>query len=480
MPYSYKPNEELGPLPHDTELEQNFLSLLFQSPSEEAVGQDLFNKTCSWAINNISEDDFYREPHKLIFSAIKNSYHIVMRSDIVSIKHYLRINNLLTQAGGDEYIDSIAGLQAMSGISKAKHYANAIKKLARFRELYIASGEIQNEIAGLHGDISETYDKLSQRITSAIKLSDEARELEPIKDVSGGVISWIEEERRKEAGIYGLRCGIPTIDNALGGFYNQKLVLIKGQTKHGKTAFAGQIIFKSAIDLGHDNGELLVFCLEGTKQAFLRRFVSWVTLLDNRLFKVGGNNATEYQAAQIKRAYDLLPKLPMRITDEIKSIGKIEAEIRNAAMRGKVAGVLIDYAQLINGGEGVNQERQLANIAERLQSLANEINTAILLPSQVTIRNDGSITEKGATALRDNCTLCLHVERGEPKQQQYEKLTSPRMNVICEAARDDAPFGLVPCRFEGSCYRIYELTGGQTLNERDKTIEEPHAKYGHL
>ena len=158
----------------------------------------------------------------------------------------------------------------------------------------------------------------------------------------------------------------------------------------------------------------------------------------------------------IASALGVLPELPLQVTDACSDITRIEAEIRNARMRGPLLGVLVDYGQLITGGEGSNQERQYANIAERLQLLANEIDAPIVVPSQVTKRPDGSFAEKGATAWRDNCTLAIHVNRGEAQMGLHERLKSPRVDILCEAARDDAPFGLVTCYGAFSHYRLYD------------------------
>jgi hypothetical protein len=188
----------------------------------------------------------------------------------------------------------------------------------------------------------------------------------------------------------------------------------------------------------------------------MRRFVSWQSDQPGWMLKRGGGEAyiSEAQKKAIADAYAIMPRLPLEVTDSLHDIADIEAEIRNEAMRGKVAGVLVDYAQLVSGGRGDTQEQKLANVAERLQRLANEVETCIMLPSQVTVQQDGRVTEKGATALKHNCTLALHIVRGGPKDKDHERLLSPTVNIMCEATRDDEPFGKIECTGHFACYRL--------------------------
>ena len=432
----------------------------------------LDGKACERAFGIVKQTDFYREAHGLIFLAMQNVQAMNEPIDIITVASELRRASHLEQVGGGEYLTAL-----MNKVPTSKHverYAKIVFEKSLLRQLIIAGDKIQSAGYSNLGAVTDAISDAQQAMAEVLDASRIGSGLEGMAAVAPGIIDWIETQREQQRGVYGLRSGISEIDNALQGFSNQRLVLVKGQTKHGKTAFCGQIVFASAINMRHDDGVILVFCLEGTKASFMRRFVTWYSRVESRHLRQGGySNSDDRQNQQVFEAYEKMLQLPIQITDTIFDIGNIENEIRGAAMNGKVAGVLIDYAQLITGGKGVNQERQLANIAERLQRLANELSITILLPSQVTMQTDGRVTEKGATALRDNCTLCLHVVRGEGKMEQHERLQSPIMNILCEAARDDAPFGQVKCKFNGSCYRIE----GEFKDHQDKSLNDAHREY---
>jgi len=419
------------------------------------------------AFGIVKEEDFYREAHKHIFNAMQNIHACEEPLDIITVSATLRQANNLEAVGGGEYLTALMNKVPTS--AHVERYAKIVFEKSLLRQLIIAGDKIQAAGYSNLGAVTDAISDAQQAMAEVLDASRIGSGLEGMAAVAPGIIDWIETQREQQRGVYGLRSGISEIDNALQGFSNQRLVLVKGQTKHGKTAFCGQIIFASAVNMHKDDGIILVFCLEGTQASFMRRFVTWYSRVESRHLRQGGYyGVSDNQNTMIFDAYQKMLQLPIQITDKVFDISEIENEIRGAALQGKVAGVLIDYAQLITGGKGDTNERKLANIAERLQRLANELETTILLPSQVTMQNDGRVTEKGATALRDNCSLCLHVVRGEGKMEQHERLQSPIMNILCEAARDDAPFGSVKCKFNGSCYRIE----GEFKDHNDKSLND--------
>jgi replicative DNA helicase len=450
-----------GP-PCDDGLEQQILAWCLCQPAAMA-----------WAADNLQVADFYRTVNQRIFREMLTLYResptevtlgfLATQMHERTEQEGARTVNLLEVCGGVEYLRAIvynwASLVDGRGAQYVRGLGARLRDLRRVRDLRVAALEIVEQIDRAPGEVEVALGMAQTRVTEIAHDQPLGSKLQEVGEVACAVTQWIDAERKRPPGVYGLRSGLKGIDEPLQGLYAQRLVLVKGQTKFGKTTLCGQLIWQTAVDfLGQQEvGQMLAFVLEGSKEAFLRRFVSWQARVPSDLLKPGGymrTNAADREV--IARALGLLPELPLQVTDACPDITRIEAEIRNARMRGPLLGVLIDYGQLITGGEGSNQERQYANIAERLQLLANEIDAPIVVPSQVTKRPDGSFAEKGATAWRDNCTLALHVNRGEAQMGLHERLKSPRVDILCEAARDDAPFGLVTCYGAFSHYRLYD------------------------
>lgn len=453
--------ETLGP-PCDHELEQQILAWCLCQP--EAM---------VWTAGNLQVGDFYYTVHQRIFREMLSLWREdptgVTLGTLSAQMHEktetegLRFENLLEYCGGVEYLRALVwkwgSYTDMRGAQYVRGLGVRLRDLRRVRELRVAALEIVERIDREPGDAAGAIGMAQSRVTEIAHDQCLGTKLQEVSSVACAVTQWIDAERKRPPGVYGLRSGLAALDEPLQGLYAQRLVLVKGQTKFGKTTLCGQMVWQTAMAFRGqpEAGQILAFVLEGSKEAFLRRFVSWQSRVPSSLLKPGGyavTNAANREA--IAEALGLLPELPLQVTDTCPDITRIEAEIRNARMRGPLLGVLIDYGQLVTGGEGSNQERQYANIAERLQLLANEIDAPIVVPSQVTKRPDGSFAEKGATAWRDNCTLAIHVNRGEAQMGLHERLKSPRVDILCEAARDDAPFGLVTCYGAFSHYRLYD------------------------
>lgn len=441
-----------------------------------------------WAARNLRTSDFYREVHQRIFSVLCEVADAYTSCDMARLADHLatktvrigpRVVNALEDSGGMAYLQCLrnSAIEAVTsrGPVRVQEWGDQLRDLARQRALLQFAADLRKQIVEAPTDAAAAIELAQRTVT---EIGHEARigsKLRGIGDVAEEVTLWIEGERKQAKGIYGMRTGIKPIDAALQGLYRQRLVLVKGETKFGKSTAAWQCVWETATTFIGHKGEynILCFVLEGSEKATLRRFVSWYTRLPHRLLEPGGAEETTHdQEEAIHSAERIMRDLPITISDAVNDITGIESEVRNAAMRGPLLGVVIDYAQLVTGGTGENTERRYADIAERLQRLANEVGCPIIVPSQVTKRQDGSVTEKGATAWRDNCTLALHITRGEPGMSVAEKLKSPIVTIACEAARDDAPFGSVECVGAFDCYRITDKVTSQTDAYRDKQARE--------
>jgi len=254
------------------------------------------------------------------------------------------------------------------------------RELVQFRQ--DLGGEIERD-----PDEALTYAMQRVRRISEHKRLD-AR-ADPIQDIAQHLLEQIEDDRAQGSGIQGARFGIDPLDVPLGGLREQRLVLLKGQSGFGKTTLAGQAVFETAVQsLKSDGlGQVLVYMLEDSRKAFMRRFLAWYAQVPEKYLRTGGSDRTPKDAiSRIEGAYSTLSRLPLRIADDIRRIEDIEADVRTAAMAERVSLVLIDYAQLIQGGEGQNKTQKLEDVAVRLTNLAGEIDAPVLVPSQVTIR----------------------------------------------------------------------------------------------
>ncbi|MDD3492631.1 MAG: DnaB-like helicase C-terminal domain-containing protein [Candidatus Thermoplasmatota archaeon] len=433
--------------PQSLECEQGVLGCMLRSGA-----------AADWGCVHLHEDDFYREPHQRIFAGICRARAAHRYADVKLVAAAL--DGDLEDCGGTEYLMALliefGEPVARNAAHFAREYGKVLRDLARSRALLKAAQEVIVTVRDAPGDAERIAQVAQTGVTRAMEQNRFAGTVRSVADMAQDLEAWLEGEAQQPRGVYGMRTGIRSLDYHLGGLYRQRLVLLKGESKAGKTTLAGQTVF-ATVSAPDVEGAVLAFTLEGGRMPFLRRYVAWQAQVPRALVDRGGMaRRTPDEAARIQAAYDSLYRLPLFVHDETRDIGAIEAEVRTAAMQGPVAGVLIDYAQCIKGGRGQSEEASYRDIAERLQVLANEINAPIVVPSQITVQQSGEVTEKGARAWGDNCTLSIYIMRGEPGEPKYARQRSPLLRVVCDAARDDEPFAPVRVRGDFACNRLEE------------------------
>ncbi|NQU10549.1 hypothetical protein HQ590_07160, partial [bacterium] len=433
--------------------------------------------------------DFYREANRALFEAIRGMpVNEGGGMDVALVIAHLRSTGFFDrpdwqQAGEEElawYLRTAASAYATGASAQAG--AERLRRMALARRMAQLGASVQERIGAAPDDL----DGVVTGATSELREIIAHRAFRPgaaqVADYAGAFADDIARVRREAWGLSGMVFGIGALDNPLGGLGEQRFVLIKGQSKFGKTTLAGQVFFETGVRLMHnpgdDNPVLAVYMLEDTRDKFLRRYVCWRAGVTNNHLRRGGSAMTAPdEDRRIRQALEDLNRLPLRICDHLRDVEEIEADLRQIALDHRVVGVLVDTAQQIRVSGRDSREQELSYAANRLVAVASELNTTIIAPSQVTIQVDGRHTEKHAQALREACTLSIEVERGEPGMPIHEKLKSPEVWLYCDAARDDAPLGTVKCHGDFARRRIYGDDEWQQLEQVRHGGREPRREH---
>jgi replicative DNA helicase len=91
----------------------------------------------------LTEHDFYRERHGLVFAAMRALHTAGEPIDQLTVVERLTQHGTLEQAGGPEYVDELTGWVPAAGHGVA--YANIVRDLALTRSLLTATYEIQRK-----------------------------------------------------------------------------------------------------------------------------------------------------------------------------------------------------------------------------------------------------------------------------------------------------------------------------------------------
>ncbi|HHU91901.1 MAG TPA: AAA family ATPase [Halanaerobiaceae bacterium] len=179
----------------------------------------------------------------------------------------------------------------------------------------------------------------------------------------------------------GLQTGFISLDNLIGGFKKGHLNVIAASTSMGKSAFAINIaknVLKRKVPVA-------IISLEMDAQEIVDRMI--VQEAGVNAWKFSQGETSEEEEKKILKALDNLHELPLMISDERGlNVAQIRARLRKfRAQMGELGLVIIDYLQMIQLPEDQlhNTARAVGQIVLQLRNLAAELETPIILVSQI-------------------------------------------------------------------------------------------------
>ncbi len=101
----------------------------------------------------VSEDDFYRKDHRMIFQAIAALDDEGQPYDVVTVAEWLENHQQLDDAGGLTFLATLA--EKTPGVSNVKAYADIVRKRSVLRQLVQATNKISENVFKPEGRSNE-------------------------------------------------------------------------------------------------------------------------------------------------------------------------------------------------------------------------------------------------------------------------------------------------------------------------------------
>lgn len=415
-------------------------------------------------------DDFWRAAHQDIWTALLRCTTDAGSAHAELVCATLAAAGRLESCGGRDYLRALSdqAYPLRNDYQALVAAATDIRGLATSRALVRMSCDIRDRVQRTP-DASVDHLRFAtqelDRLAGGAAFGFGARPAPELVDEFG---ERMDDARRKPFTITGPRTGIAELDNPIGGFGDERLVVLQGPSGFGKTMLGAQIAWQT--DLSNTDGSLGVYpcyIAEGPLDAFLRRWVAWLSGVETRKLRTGGAElSTEDDEHRISWAKDRIRRSCLQVTQYARTIDQIETDIRRIASQERIAGVLIDHAQKVGEATGGDRVTTLEVIASRLQSVADDIGAPVFLLSQVTKDQSGDVRAKWATGITENASLALTINRGEDGQSADDRRKSPDMWISASKTREGDPLDLVHVTVDGPRFRLYGdtawagLTGG--------------------
>ena len=213
--------------PHSAEAEQSL------------VGGLMLNKA-AWdkVADVVTAEDFYRNDHRIIFSAIGRLVEDGNPCDVVTVSEFLEQRSELDKAGGLEYLAALAN--ETPGAANARAYANIVRERSMLRSLINAGNEISGSAFATDGrSATDLVDEAERRVFEIAEKGARTKAgFKSLKQILPAAVDRIDLLHQSDGDITGVSTGYSELDKLTAGLQGGDMVIIAGRPSMGKTTLA--------------------------------------------------------------------------------------------------------------------------------------------------------------------------------------------------------------------------------------------------
>lgn len=357
--------------------------------AEQAVlGAMLIDKEAiAKATEVLSADDFYREAHRVIFSAMLELYNKNEAVDMVTVTEILKRDNKLEDIGGIAYITNLANVVLTA--ANVKYHAEIVAEKSVLRQLVRVSTEIAAMGYEANDDVGTLLDTAESRILEISNRKKKA-DFTPINDILMDSVQSIESLLQNKGGLTGLPAGFADLDKLTSGLHPSDFIILAARPSMGKTALALNIVQNVALRahkvIGGEPRSVAFFSLEMSKEQLVNRMLCAEAGIDSQRLRVGEMHDEDW--THLWDACDTMSRAKIYIDD---TAGITAMEMRSRARRLKAEHgldlIVVDYLQLMQGSGKRNnsgdRQQEVSEISRSLKALARELDVPVLALSQL-------------------------------------------------------------------------------------------------
>ena len=357
--------------------------------AEQAVlGAMLIDKEAiAKATEVLSADDFYREAHRVIFSAMLELYNKNEAVDMVTVTEILKRDNKLENIGGIAYITSLANVVLTA--ANVKYHAEIVAEKSVLRQLVRVSTEIAAMGYEANEDVGTLLDTAESRILE-ISNRKKKNDFTAINDILMDSVQSIESLLQNKGGLTGLPAGFADLDKLTSGLHPSDFIILAARPSMGKTALALNIVQNVALRahkvIGGEPRSVAFFSLEMSKEQLVNRMLCAEAGIDSQRLRVGEMHDEDW--THLWDACDTMSRAKIYIDD---TAGITAMDMRSRARRLKAEHgldlIVVDYLQLMQGSGKRNnsgdRQQEVSEISRSLKALARELDVPVLALSQL-------------------------------------------------------------------------------------------------
>ncbi len=345
---------------------------------QSVLGSMLLDREIIPAITEIlKSEDFYREDHKEIYSAIISLFDSGEPIDLVTVSEMLKQRGTLEAVGGLEYLANLATMVPTT--ANARHYAKIVEEKSILRKLIKVSMDIVEMGYSSAEEVDYVLDRAEKSIFDIMQRK-RVQGFVHIKDILYETLDTLEELYHNKGNITGVPTGFIDLDNKLAGLHNSDLILFAARPGMGKTAFTLNVAAHAAI---RARVPVAIFNLEMSKEQLVNRILASEVMIDSHKMRTGKLDDEDWK--KIARGLGPISEAPIYIDDTPGiTITEIRAKCRRLKLEKGLGLVIIDYLQLLQStGKSESRQVEISAMSRSLKILAKELNVPIFTCSQL-------------------------------------------------------------------------------------------------
>ena len=441
--------------PHSVEAEQSVLGgLLLEASALDRIA-DL-----------ITDDDFYRHEHRLIYRQIVRLSEQAKPVDVITVAEALEIAGELDKVGGLPYLGSLA--QNVPSAANIRRYGEIVRERSIMRKLVEVGTDIASSAYNPTGrDAAQLLDEAESKVFEIAEAGSRGKQgFIPMPPLLTQVVERIETlyGRDNSSDVTGIATGFTDLDRMTSGLQPGDLVIVAGRPSMGKTAFSINIAENVALD---SRLPVAIFSMEMGATQLAMRMLGSVGKLNQHDLRTGRLQDDDW--GHLTHALGKLNDAPIHI-DESAALTALEVRARSRRLHRQNGGlglIVVDYIQLMSSNAGKaseNRATEISEISRSLKSLAKELHVPVVALSQLNRSLEqrpnkrpvmSDLRESGA--IEQDADLILFIYRDEVYNS--DSADKGKAEIIIGKQRN-GPIGKVELAFRGEYTRFDNLAAG--------------------
>ena len=359
--------------PHSAESEMAVLGALL-----------LDNRGWDHVADLVTDADFYRYEHRLVFAAISQLVNANRPADVITVWARLQSTGNGEEAGGLAYVNSLA--QYVPSAANIRRHAETVRERAVLRNLISASDEIATSAFNPMGrPVADIADEAERRIFGIIESRAGAKDdWESMQDLVVRELDRLQDQQhgndQREAEF--IPTGLTAWDDLLdGGLRPGQLVIVGGRPSMGKSALADAVGLHVAVNLGLPVGK---FSMEMENKEGAQRALSSIGKVPMHALR-RPEKMSDVDWSNLTAGVEKLAHTPFYSNDKGGlNINQIRTKARVLKRRHGLRLLIVDYLQLMTGTDTrAPRTYQLEEASRGLKALAKELKIPIIALVQV-------------------------------------------------------------------------------------------------